>query len=365
MSSDTAPVDVVVIGPSHLDSFASNIADGFSDLGISNVVLDPYARFAGQGTARAYGRFGTAMRRVVDRSSLAAATLVGRPIGESLRKLRPRLVLNVFAYFPPQQIEDWRRDTPDAVWALWYPDHLGNLGAHGALLAPYDRLFFKERHLATLFAERSGLPASYLPDACNPRHHKSVPGIAEGRLASDVVMVGNLYPYRMLILDAIDPGIDLRIYGNLRRGLPERFSRLTLAHTGRIVFGPEKARVFRESRIVLNTMHFGEVDGINTRVFEASACGAFVLSHSNSALSRYFEPEVEVATFDSIVSLNATIERYLADPERRAAIAAAGSQRAHRDHTYSVRLRRLLSTCGVGDDVLPSPERAGEVTQLS
>lgn len=362
MSSDTAPVDVVVIGPSHLDSFASNIADGFSDLGVSNVVLDPYARFAGQGTARAYGRFGTAMRRVVDRSSLAAAALVGRPIGESLRKLRPRLVLSVFAYFPPQQIEDWRRGTPDAVWALWYPDALVNFGQHGALIAPFDRYFFKERHLADLFAERSGLNASYLADACNPRLHHPAKDMAPEIERSDVVIVGNLYPYRMLILEGLDPGIGLKIYGNLRRALPPRFSRLAQSHTGRVVFGEDKARVFSASRIVLNTMHFGEVDGVNTRVFEATASGGFLLTHSNSALGRYFEPGVEVATYDSIESLNESIFMYLREPERRISIAAAGSERAHRDHTYSLRLRSLLKTCDLDDELLHTPALGGKIS---
>lgn len=346
MTPTTEPADVVVIGPSHLDSFASNIADGFDDLGVRARVLDPFASFAGTGTLRAYGRYGKVMRRIVDESTIARTTLIDRPLAHAIEQFDPRLVLSVYGYFDPVQVERWRRTTPNATWALWYPDHLANLGPHRTLLAPYDHFFFKDPYIVELFSRRADLPAHYLADACNPRHHRPrEDGADPDSEVCDVVFVGNLYPYRMLILESLATNIDLRIYGNQHRPLPPRFSRFTNSHAGKVVLGSEKARVFANARIVLNTMHYGEVSGVNARLFEATGSGGFVITHGGQAVSRYFEPGREVAVFDTPKEMNGAIKRYLADPEARQAIATAGSTRAHRDHTYPARIKELVRAC--------------------
>ena len=347
MTTGSERVDVVIIGPDHLDSFASNIADGFDDLGVRARVLDPSARFG----SRSSNRFGTVIRRVVDQWDVARANLVDRPVAEALEELDPRLVLSIWGYFEPAQVETWRRRTPRADWALWYPDAFSNLGSHRTLLAPYDHFFFKDPYIVDLFAQRVGLPAHYLPQACNPRLHRPQgPSERGGQPSCDVVMVGNLYSYRLLILEALAANVDLRIYGSQRAPLPARFSRLTRAHTGKAVFGADKARVFTEARIVLNTMHYGEVSGVNSRLFEATGSGGFVLTHANDRLHRYFEPGRELAVFETPAEMNSTIAHYLRDPDARTAIASAGTARTHRDHTYSVRLVELIRICGLQDE---------------
>jgi spore maturation protein CgeB len=56
----------------------------------------------------------------------------------------------------------------------------------------------------------------------------------------------------------------------------------------------------------------------------------------------FFEPGREVAVFDSRKELVEQVRHYLAHAEERQEIAERGCQRAHREHTYEVRLRRLL-----------------------
>lgn len=341
--------DVVVLGPAHLDSFASNIAEGFHDLGLTAVVVDPFARFAGHGTMRAYTRYGTAMRRLVDQWDPARIGLVDRPVGQSLARLDPHLVISVYGYFAPAQVGRWRRTTPGATWALWYPDHFSNLGPHRTLLAPYDHFFFKDPYIVDMFGRRAGLPAHYLAEACNPRHHRPILAPDSADDPFDVALAGNLYAYRLLTLEHLAPHIDLRIYGNARASVPDRFSRLGRARTGYPVLGEDKARAFNQARIVLSTMHYGEVAGVNCRLFEATGSGGFVLTHASEALARYFVAGREVATFDTPTEMNAAIHHYLGDPDARAEIAAAGQARAHRDHTYATRLRELVQVCGLAN----------------
>lgn len=351
MTAGSERVDVAIIGPSHLDSFASNIAEGFDELGIHAEVIDPFARFAGKGTLRAYNKYGTMMREVIKQWDIARTNLLDRPIAEALGRLDPRLVLSIYGYFDPGQVESWRCRTPRADWVLWYPDHFSNLGPHRTLLAPYDHFFFKDPYIVDRFARRTGLPAHYLADACNPRHHRP-PAFGEGESepSCDVVMVGNLYAFRLLVLEGLSANVDLRIYGNQRTRLAARFSRLAHAHTGQAVFGLDKARVFAEARIVLNTMHYGEVAGVNTRLFEATGSGGFVLTHPTEGLHRYFEPGKELVVFETPAEMNSLVARYLDDPDARRAIATAGAARTHRDHTYPVRLVDLIGACGLVEE---------------
>ena len=60
-------------------------------------------------------------------------------------------------------------------------------------------------------------------------------------------------------------------------------------------------------------------------------------------LSEHFEPEAEVSTFRSVEELIEKTAYYLRNPGAAAAIAQRGRARAHRDHTYEIRLTELLN----------------------
>jgi spore maturation protein CgeB len=237
---------------------------------------------------------------------------------------------------------------------FWYPDAAANLGAHQVLLAPYDEFFFKEPHLVDLLSTRTRVPVHLLADACNPDHHRTVSPRNDAechRYQCDVAMAGNVYPYRLLVMEEIPEKIDLRIYCNPRRSIPSGFERLARARTGEYVAGRTKALAFRGAKIVLNTMHYGEIRGVNARLFEGTGCGAFVLSHDGPEIARYYEPGVEIGVFDSAKELGEAIDYYLAHDDEREKIAEAGQARAHRDHTYPRRLRELLQVVDLAEQL--------------
>jgi spore maturation protein CgeB len=97
------------------------------------------------------------------------------------------------------------------------------------------------------------------------------------------------------------------------------------------------------ARICLNTLHFGEVNGLNCRAFELAACGGFQILSRVPALAEHFEPEVEVVTFGSVEELIEKSAYYLRNPAEAEAIAERGRLRAHRDHSYENRLTRILN----------------------
>lgn len=345
-------LNVAVLGPVYADSFAENIAESFVAEGIGCTLVDTRGLLTRSPRIRGWKR---TMLYTVEQAALKCElgrrTLQDRAIEARLAMSEPDLVLSVDAYLLPAQIERWRALTSRATWALWYPDPVVNLGPHVAVQAPYDALFFKDGHIVDLWSRRTALSVHYLPEACNPIWHRTeTPTTPEehDQYACDIVVVGNIYPYREHILDRLPPSINLRIYGNLSRYV--RSERVRRAYTGRYVTKREKALAFGRAKIVLNTLHYGEIRSLNARLFEATACGGFVLTHASPALDQCFVPGEEVIAFETPAELVDAISAYLADDETRRRVAARGQQRSHQDHTYAHRLREILGICHLSAD---------------
>jgi spore maturation protein CgeB len=207
------------------------------------------------------------------------------------------------------------------------------------LLAPYDAIFFKEPFLADRLRAMLGLPVYYLPQACNPRWHRPV---AQAGTEPCLVIAGTMYPSRVRLLDRlIAKGIPLRLYGGgFPRWIGETAARAV--HTGRVVTCEEKARVFRSAAGVLNNMHPSEVNGVNVRLFEAAGCGAAVLTEFRSTVPELFAVGKEVLAFHDFDDLVEQATRLLSERGLTAQIGDAAAQRAHRDHTYGLRVNTIL-----------------------
>jgi spore maturation protein CgeB len=223
--------------------------------------------------------------------------------------------------------------------AFWFPDHVANLGRQLMLLAPYDAIFFKEPFLTDHLQAMLDLPVYYLPEACNPRWHRPV---TQAGTEPYLVIAGNMYPSRVRLLDRlIAKGIPLRLYGGgFPRWIGETASRA--AHTGRIITREEKARVFRSAAGVLNTLNLAEVNGVNARLFEAAGCGAAVLTEFRSTVPELFAVGDEVLAFHDFDDLVEQATRLLSEPGLTERLGDAATQRAHRDHTYDIRVTAIL-----------------------
>ena len=81
---------------------------------------------------------------------------------------------------------------------------------------------------------------------------------------------------------------------------------------------------------------------VNQRVFDVPACGAFLLTDARAQMERLFEPGREVAVYRSAEEIAPLVERYLAEPEARQAMARAGRRRVLAEHTYPQRIRTLF-----------------------
>jgi len=102
----------------------------------------------------------------------------------------------------------------------------------------------------------------------------------------------------------------------------------------------EVGQVYSQSRIVFNTSIAGDV---NMRVFEGTASGALVLTDSiANGLGELFEIGREIVTYKNDADLFDKIAYYLDHEDERQAIAQAGYDRTHTQHTYAHRMKWLL-----------------------
>jgi len=106
-------------------------------------------------------------------------------------------------------------------------------------------------------------------------------------------------------------------------------------------WGGDMFDVFRQSKITVN--RHGEIAenfANNMRLFEATGCGALLITDYKDNLNDLFEIGKEIVAYRSPEECAALVRYYLAHPEEGEAIARAGQARTLRDHTYGTRMEQ-------------------------
>lgn len=321
---------VGVVGPCQEDDFAANILAGLADLGIPGESLGatvstsaPPAVRAAAKTFRRHRRLGPLIERsIARRASEREIDLV-----VSVESLRPETVREL--------------GSTGARVALWFPDAVSNLGSLWMFDAPYDGLFFKEPALVRQIRNMLNLPIHYLPEACNPSIHRP---IVSSEATGKIAVVGNMHPLRLRLLERlVREGLPLALYGPRPAALPPSVERF---HTGRYVRGVAKSAVFASAAAVLNNLHPAEVEGVNCRLFEATAAGGAVVSEQRPALGELFEIGTEVLAYTTYEELVESLSSLVESPSPSRDLRAAASRRSLGEYTYAHRLTALLDTLG-------------------
>jgi spore maturation protein CgeB len=86
----------------------------------------------------------------------------------------------------------------------------------------------------------------------------------------------------------------------------------------------------------------GDITGVNRRTFEIAAIGVPQVVDAREDLARHFEEGNEVLVYTDEHQLKGHVKRAIQDDNYRDRLAAAGRERALRQHTYMHRMRVLL-----------------------
>lgn len=323
---------VGVVGAVEPDYFADNVGDSLDRLGHVVAYLGhPRVHHRSRRMVGALTVARQAMPRLEDRAQ--------QRIVQAAVAAECEVVINLDAHLAPSAVRGLQR--AGIRTAFWFPDAVSNLGRQLMLLAPYDALFFKDPHIVDRLSATLDLPVYYLPEACNPRWHRPVcPAGTEPYL----VVAGNMYPSRVKLVERlIAKGIPLQLYG---KSVPRWIgpTPVKTMHNHRSVFREEKARVFRSAAGVLNSMHPAEVRGVNARLFEAAGCGAAVVTEYRPAVPELFEIGTEVLAYHDFDELVDQATRLLNEAGLTLRLGDAAARRAHRDHSYDLRVAAIVET---------------------
>ena len=168
---------------------------------------------------------------------------------------------------------------------------------------------------------------------------------------------GTLHYYRAEMLELFQ-GYDLKVWGKV---VALAASEIRNHYAHHYLAESEKAKALGAAKIVINTMHYSEIEGVNCTLFEAAGCGAFQIADWKPSLPELFEPEREIVTFRTRQELKDKVDYYLAHPLERQEIASRALARAHREHTYEVRIHKMLDDLGL---VAPAPNAGAEVSAV-
>jgi spore maturation protein CgeB len=187
-----------------------------------------------------------------------------------------------------------------------------------------------------------GVDAHYLPLAFDER----VAELARPDEERDypVVFVGGIDPRvhaaGTALLERVAEAADLRVWGYGADAVaPE--SPLRSRYQGE-AWGLDMYAVLARAEIVVNR-HIDVAEGHanNMRLFEATGCGALMITEAAPNLIDLFEPGVEVVTYAGADELVTAVRHHLRQRAERGAIARAGRERTLREHTYARRVEQL------------------------
>ena len=336
-------MNILVVGKFYAEGFALHIAETLTAMGHAVRRFEPgyRSRQGGGLVGHRLDQVRGVIHSSTDNLPLFRASRM-RKLWEVAKRGPLELTIVCHDFLWPAEVAELKRRT-GTMAAMWFPDHLANFGRGFFMTAPYDAVFFKDPYIVAALNGIITPAAYYLPECFNPARHCLQP--EDDDLAAyrcDLNTAGNQHSYRVSVFKHLEK-YQVKIWG-APAPLWMVSGPTAGMYQGRPVLNREKAKAFRAAKIVLNTLHYGEISGVNVRAFEAAGIGAFQLVDWRPGLAQLFEDGREIVSFRGIDDLKAKIDYWLPRDAERQEIARAGMRRAYRDHTYESRLKLMLAT---------------------
>ncbi len=207
---------------------------------------------------------------------------------------------------------------------------------HQTDAAGFDVIFSSFPHFVACF-RKAGITAYYQPLAFDARVLERTPDVSRDISLSFVGGISPQHGKGLETLEQLAGLVPVEFWGygaaHLRPDSP-----IAGRHHGE-AWGREMFTLLRRSRITLNRhIDVAENYANNMRLFEATGCGALLVTDYKDNLNDLFEIGTEVVAYRSPEECAALINYYLANPDEAEAIARAGQARTLRDHTYALRM---------------------------
>ncbi|HLO04244.1 MAG TPA: glycosyltransferase [Symbiobacteriaceae bacterium] len=277
---------------------------------------------------------------------------------QELTTRRPDFALTMgWSHFPTEQRLDLIRQRLDAhqiplvYWATEDPCW------HERWSVPYIQRV-KPEIVATICTEylpryeAMGLRAIALPFGYNHEIFQTVAPRPE--YACDIAIVANFYTSEFhstnrkrslydLVTPLLHQGHRIKIWGDNWQWGPQLGVPIRQGMWQGYLHHKEAPAVYNSAKIVIGLQNeFDFETNLTMRTCEVMGAGGFQLTSRTKAISSFFEERKHLVASGSATETVALVEHYLAHPEERAAIAAAGQAFVRAGHTYADRAVKLL-----------------------
>ncbi len=222
-----------------------------------------------------------------------------------------------------------RRGQVNLLWQISHPDL-----ATSSMYERYDHVFVASDAFAARMGSNVDVPVTPLHQATDPdRFWPDPTGPAD-----QLLFVANSRKVRRrIVADLAGTSHDLAIYG--QGWTPDLVDLRFVKGDG--IPNADLRRYYSSAEIVLND-HWDDMRAegfISNRLYDALACGAFVISDDVTGIDAEFDGAV--ATYREAPELEALITRYLGDPLERRRLAERGRRIVVERHTFDHRARTL------------------------
>ena len=228
------------------------------------------------------------------------------------------------------------------LWQISHPDL-----ATPEIYERYDHVFVASDRFAAVMAQQVSVPVTSLHQATDPERFRPETGGPHHEL---LFVANSRKVHRRIVDDLAGTTRDLAIYG--RDWTPDLVDQRFVK--GGLIANTELARYYSAADIVLND-HWNDMrfEGfISNRLYDALACGAFVISDEVPGIAAEFDGAVP--TYRMRSELESLITRYLDDPEERRRLAGHGRAIVLERHTFDQRIEALCEVAQRLADVRPS-----------
>lgn len=220
------------------------------------------------------------------------------------------------------------------LWIISHPDLITDAQVHEA-----DLVFAASSSFADALSERTGRTVAPLLQATDPDRFRPTPGGP----AHDLLFVANSRRHRRPIVEELTPtAMDLAVYGH--GWTPRLLDPRHLA--GGFVPNDRLPAYYSSAAIVLND-HWADMAQhgfLSNRLFDAAACGAFILSDRVPGLDEVFDGGIP--GYRDGAELRRLVRRFLADPGVRREHAERSRAATVADHTFAARAASIEEALG-------------------
>lgn len=203
----------------------------------------------------------------------------------------------------------------------------------------YDIVISSFPHFVDVLRQH-GVCSYYQPLAFEPKVLSRLPQPSYAGRDIEVSFVGGISSFHQTggaLLEKLCAETPIRVWGYGIHNVPPQ-SATASRHQGE-AWGLEMFSLLNRSKITINRhSEAASVNANNMRLFEATGCGALLITDYKDNLNELFSIGSEVVAYRSPEECVALVRYYLSRPAEAEAIARAGQARTLRDHSYGQRM---------------------------